>query len=255
MFFISRFGTWNNSMWIQWVNYSHILKVTTRPAGLTDLVTGSSGWVGGGRNMKPINQPSFYDLFFTGPGGRHGSSSPLNPLLLTFTWRWPLQKGLPLYRLTKRPEEQRLLIAEIQVFWAILKSVDLISDNIDRVRLNTCAYYRPQTKFLVACVKNSVHRGGGVCLSACWDTTPPRSRPPAGPGTPRCRHPHSRHTPLHSACWEIWSTSGRYASWNAILLWITLRIDASFTLLDILVLFYKNAFQKDAYQPLVDCMP
>ena len=26
--------------------------------------------------------------------------------------------------------------------------------------------------FSVACVKNSVH-GGGVCLSACWDTTPP----------------------------------------------------------------------------------
>ena len=74
---------------------------------------------------------------------------------------------------------------------------------------------------------------GGVCLSACWDTmppdqappldqiplgpapldqAPPRSRPP-GPGTPW------DHTPLRSACWEIRSTSGRYASyWNAILL-------------------------------------
>ena len=54
---------------------------------------------------------------------------------------------------------------------------------------------------------------------------------PQGPGTPsRTRHPRSRHplgpgtplgadtTPLHSACWEIRSTSRRYASyWNAIL--------------------------------------
>ena len=37
--------------------------------------------------------------------------------------------------------------------------------------------------------------GGGVCLSACWDTTPhPGSRPP-GPGTPRSRHPQTRHPP------------------------------------------------------------
>ena len=48
--------------------------------------------------------------------------------------------------------------------------------------------------------------GGGNCLSACWDTTPPgpappRSRPP-GPGTPReqeplgSRHPPWEQTPL-----------------------------------------------------------
>ena len=48
--------------------------------------------------------------------------------------------------------------------------------------------------FSEACVKNSVHRGVG--LSACtW------------------------HTPQGRACWEIRSTSGRYASyWSAILL-------------------------------------
>ena len=54
---------------------------------------------------------------------------------------------------------------------------------------------------------------------------PPDQAPPR-PGTPRSRppkhtrlgrHPRSRHPPC-SACWEIWSTSGRYASsWNAIL--------------------------------------
>ena len=71
-------------------------------------------------------------------------------------------------------------------------------------------FYRPQTKFakvmfLHLSVSHSVHRAG-VCLSACWDT--PRKQKPPG----------SRH-PLSSACWEIRSTSGRYASyWNAILL-------------------------------------
>ena len=44
-----------------------------------------------------------------------------------------------------------------------------------------------------------------------WEQThsPPEQTPP----------PRSRHPPRHRACWEIRSTSGRYASyWNAILL-------------------------------------
>ena len=63
---------------------------------------------------------------------------------------------------------------------------------------------------------------GGVCLSACWDTTPPqhqsppRSRHPPGPGTPpgagtppRTRHP----PPADGYC------CGWYASyWNAFFL-------------------------------------
>ena len=65
------------------------------------------------------------------------------------------------------------------------------------------SFYCPQTKFakvmfLHLSVSHSVH--GGVCLSACWDT------------------PLGADPPLRSACWEIRSTSGRYASyWNAIL--------------------------------------
>ena len=82
---------------------------------------------------------------------------------------------------------------------------------------------------------------GGVCLSACWDTTPPWSRHhPPGADTPQSRHPCSRHPPgadppwdqtilpeqtppgnRPPACWEIRSTRGRYASyWNAILYWL-----------------------------------
>ena len=56
-------------------------------------------------------------------------------------------------------------------------------------------FYRPWGKviFSEACVKNSVHRG--ICLGACWDTTPlgtsppPSRTPPPGPGTPWSRHP------------------------------------------------------------------
>ena len=50
-------------------------------------------------------------------------------------------------------------------------------------------------------VCDSVHRGG-VCISACWDTTsppwgqtPPRSRHPPGADTPRSRHPPGADTP------------------------------------------------------------
>ena len=50
---------------------------------------------------------------------------------------------------------------------------------------------------------------GGVCLSACWDTTHPSPQHP----------PWYQAPPPSRACWEIRSTSGRYASyWNAILL-------------------------------------
>ena len=115
--------------------------------------------------------------------------------------------------------------------------------------------YRPQRswgKVVFTCVCDSVHRGG-ICLSACWDTTPeirkppweqappgsrspgagtppkagtPREQTPPQAGTPRSRHPPEQAPPQeqtppppqHRACWEIRSTSGRYASyWNAIL--------------------------------------
>ena len=62
-------------------------------------------------------------------------------------------------------------------------------------------YYHPQRScegyvFTPVCLST-----GGVCLSACWDTTtpqeqtPPRSRHPPEAGTPRSRHPPRAGTP------------------------------------------------------------
>ena len=53
--------------------------------------------------------------------------------------------------------------------------------------------------FSQACVKNSVH-GGGFCLSACWDATPPSSPPgantPPGSRPPGPDPPPWEQTPL-----------------------------------------------------------
>ena len=63
--------------------------------------------------------------------------------------------------------------------------------------------------FSVVCVKNSVNRRRGS--ASVHVGIPPGSRPPW------TRHPLEQ-TPLRSTCWEIRSTSGRYAShWNVIL--------------------------------------
>ena len=62
-----------------------------------------------------------------------------------------------------------------------------------------------------------------------WDQAPPEQTPQTGQTPPGTRHPSLEQTPpppqsrppRSSACWEIRSTSGRYASyWNAILLLI-----------------------------------
>ena len=64
--------------------------------------------------------------------------------------------------------------------------------------------YRPQRSwakviFSQACVKNSVHGGGGegVCLSACWDTPQTRHPPPRDQAhPPEQTHPRDQaHTP------------------------------------------------------------
>ena len=116
--------------------------------------------------------------------------------------------------------------------------------------------YRPQRScgqgniFTPVC--HSVHRGS-VCLSTCWDTTPPtgadthleqtspwqqtppgsrHTHPPGADTAPQNRHPSGGDTPLSRPPWsrhppradppeadsDIGSMSGRYASyWNAFL--------------------------------------
>ena len=79
---------------------------------------------------------------------------------------------------------------------------------------------------IFAPVCHSVHRG--VCLSACWDTTPGKHTPPEA-HPPREAHPSRKHpspprsahppeAPPREADSGIRSMSGRYASyWNAFL--------------------------------------
>ena len=67
----------------------------------------------------------------------------------------------------------------------------------------------------------SVHAGipSSQELAPPWEQTPPRADTPQEQTLPWSRHPPEQTTlPLHSACWEIQSTSGWYAFyWNAIL--------------------------------------
>ena len=81
----------------------------------------------------------------------------------------------------------------------------------------------------------SVCPQGGVCLSACWDTTPPRGQAPSREQThtPCDQHtpPPSRHTPrtrpplpggADTPTGADGYCCGRYASyWNAFLFFIT----------------------------------
>ena len=72
--------------------------------------------------------------------------------------------------------------------------------------------------------------GGSASVHA--GIPPPDKETPPGKEIPLARRPPCqdippppRQTPLHSACWEIRSTSGRYASyWNAILLHLLYNI-------------------------------
>ena len=87
----------------------------------------------------------------------------------------------------------------------------------------SCYVYRPQRSwakvmFLQASVILST--GGGVCLSACWDTTPPPpgTRPdPPRPGPPPPSRPPQEQTPTptppREADASIRSMSGQYASY------------------------------------------
>ena len=109
------------------------------------------------------------------------------------------------------------------------------------INISVCVMVESLTKSLVTARKRSLGQGNifssvwqefcsqGVCLCACWDT--PRSIHSPEADTPGSRPPGSKHpleadtpwkqTALRSACWEMRSTSGWYASyWNAILFFL-----------------------------------
>ena len=81
-------------------------------------------------------------------------------------------------------------------------------------------YYRPQRSCEGLFYRRLSTRGGGVCLSACWDTTPPQSRHPPS----RSRHPQEQtHPPTHPGDGHC---CGRYASyWNAFLFYWCLPLE------------------------------
>ena len=59
----------------------------------------------------------------------------------------------------------------------------------------------------------------------CTVSTPGPGTPPWQVDTPLQGDPLDQAPPLRSACWEIWSSSGRYASyWNAFLLHIDMQL-------------------------------
>ena len=90
------------------------------------------------------------------------------------------------------------------VRWGILMQVDAHQYMCSQI------FTARKVIFSEACVKNSVHKGGGVCLSACWDPSgadPPDQAPtlttdtpgldtPPGCGPPPWpRHPLGADTP------------------------------------------------------------
>ena len=72
------------------------------------------------------------------------------------------------------------------------------------------SYYRPQRScgqgniFTPVC--HSFCSPGGVCLSACWDTTPrsrhPPEQTPPWDQTPQSRHPQEQTPPVQTPPWD-----------------------------------------------------
>ena len=141
----------------------------------------------------------------------------------------PVCNGFVRFIFGATPADLLMASMAAEPFWShILAHINTTSLNIITARKRSLGQGNIFTP-----VCHSVHRG--VCLSACWDTTPqtrhsprpgttsPDQAPPPRPGTPPTRHiPPGAGIPPgvdppRRACWEIRSTCGHYASWNAIL--------------------------------------
>ena len=73
-----------------------------------------------------------------------------------------------------------------------------INPQVCSVRQNRTWLLPSTTKLRRLCFyrRLSVHRGGGVCLSAWWDTTPPGEDTPGADTPQEQTPPGTRHTPL-----------------------------------------------------------
>ena len=125
--------------------------------------------------------------------------------------------GIPACTDTDPFRERRLLLRTVHILLECILVIRYI-------------YYRPQRSwakviFSQACVKNSVHRGGG-CLPQCMLGYPPpdQAHPPPRPGPPGTRHTppgpgtppldqapprETRHPPDQAPPWETRHPPGR----------------------------------------------
>ena len=95
-------------------------------------------------------------------------------------------------------------VFKVELFMRINKIPYKVSTITDKIPVITVRNEVAKVMFLHLSVSHSVH--GGVCLSACWDTTPRDQAPPWS------RPPGADTAPADSYC------CGRYAShWNAFL--------------------------------------
>ena len=122
------------------------------------------------------------------------------------------------------------------IYQSTLRDIDKIISIIPKVhKILVCQlnlllfnYYRPQRSWgkVIFSQASVILFTGGICLSACWDTTPPPPRTRQAPSQDQVP-PGTRNPPPQSrAYWEIRSTSRRYAFyWNAILFLVNDRFN------------------------------
>ena len=99
-----------------------------------------------------------------------------------------------------------------------------LPDRFIRISIFTAGKRSLRRLYFYTCLSVILFTGGGSAsvhvgtADSLWEHTPPGSRLPPGSRPPLGADPPGYYHPLHSACWEIRPTSGRYASyWNAYL--------------------------------------
>ena len=82
-----------------------------------------------------------------------------------------------------------------------IRQWDIMSCDVVVNFITACKRSLEQGNIFSSMCQEFCSQGWGVCLSACWDTTPPhgpgtpQTRHPTGPGTPQSRHPPDQAPP------------------------------------------------------------